>query len=116
MASALSGCAMPAAFIAAKQRSTARRTARSGMASGKTCSMELWARTIPNRMRDAVIRDLSADAVCLTMPGTRIICIVPQHLPSSIATHDAGKLRATFDRGIADALAHESELRTLLST
>ena len=44
-----------------------------------------------------------------------IFTINQTHLPCGVATRNQTRLRATFDLGVEDALAHREELRTLLT-
>lgn len=75
--------------------------------------MRLYARITPDGMRDAIIRDISTDVRSYKAPGAHVIFVSPSNLPCGIATRDKGKLTATFERGVADAVALEDELREL---
>lgn len=76
-------------------------------------AMRLYSATTPAPLRHAILRDTLTEATCLTLPGITIQCVMPQNLSVGAATRDQAKLRATFERGVADALALETELREL---
>lgn len=77
---------------------------------------EGYAAHIPKGMHDAVIRDISTDVFHMSAPEATVIAVAPRHLPAKNLTRSQKKLRATFARGVADALAIEKELRDLFST
>jgi predicted patatin/cPLA2 family phospholipase len=78
--------------------------------------MKLYAKRQPPGLRRALLHDLYTESVCMTIPGASIVCVFPKKLPARVATRDKAKLIATFDRGYADALALEKELRILFPT
>lgn len=78
-----------------------------------TLVMELYARMSPPGLKEAILRDLSEKAVCVTSPHASILCVRPERLPAHVATRSESRLCATFEAGIADAFAIEGELRAL---
>ena len=79
-------------------------------------STRLYATTLPPMLRQAIVRDISTKSVCVTVPDASIVCLMPEKLPAGLATRNKKKLRETFEHGVADALALESELRSLFNT
>ena len=75
----------------------------------------LYAHTRPKGLKDAVIRDINTQSVCMTIEGTTLLCVQPKQLPAGTLTRDKKKLEETFEIGVRDALAMEKELRDLLS-
>jgi predicted patatin/cPLA2 family phospholipase len=74
-----------------------------------------YAAHAPQGMHDAIIRDISTNVFAMKASGAHVIAVVPQNLPAWTFTRDQKKLQQTFDVGVADALAHEVELRSLFS-
>lgn len=73
--------------------------------------IEGYAAHIPQGMRDAIVRDISTSVFQMSAPGAEVIVIAPQNLPAGNLTRSQEKLQATFDQGVADALAIKKELR-----
>jgi predicted patatin/cPLA2 family phospholipase len=74
-----------------------------------------YAAHTPRGMHDAIIRDISTNVFAMSAPECRVVVVAPQNLPAGKLTRDQKKLQQTFDVGVADALAHEVELRSLFS-
>ncbi len=77
-------------------------------------ALEIYARMMPLGLGEAIRRDASASTTCVSGPGLEIVCVTPSILPASVYSKNEARLRQTFHRGVFDALAMESELRTLL--
>jgi predicted patatin/cPLA2 family phospholipase len=75
--------------------------------------VRLYSTLIARGMHDAIIRDISTDVKSFHATDAHIVFVSPTNLPCGSATHSKEKIRATFERGYNDALALESELRTL---
>lgn len=79
----------------------------------KKLLMRLWAHLVPLGLHDAVIRDISTDVKLFSAPHARVLFLSPQGLPCGTATRNKEKIKATFDRGVQDALALKDELQEL---
>ena len=81
----------------------------------KKIAMRLYTSVIPGGMRDAIIRDISTDTHHFSAPHANVLFVSPEKLPCAPLTHNKEKIKATFDRGVADALALKDELRALFA-
>jgi predicted patatin/cPLA2 family phospholipase len=86
-----------------------------GWTRDNSIAVRLYAHLTPPGMRDAIIRDITHDVTAYSAPHAKILLVSPQNLPCNSATHKKEKIRATFDRGVADALALKDELRKLFA-
>lgn len=64
-------------------------------------------------MRGAIIRDISVDVKAFHASNAHILFLSPTKLPCGSATHNKEKIKATFERGVQDALALKDELHAL---
>lgn len=76
---------------------------------------ETYALATPRSMREAIVRDIHSDATHITLPDKKMIIVSPQNLPIRTIANNREKLKATFARGMQDALALKDELRTLFA-
>lgn len=75
----------------------------------------LYAATVSSGLRRSLIHDMTMDSVHITEPSAKLIVVVPKRLPLRGSADNAkARVQATFDRGVADALALQDELRALL--
>ncbi|MBC7836901.1 hypothetical protein H7X87_03965, partial [Acetobacteraceae bacterium] len=80
----------------------------------KKSAMELYTLRFSKGLRNTIIKDINEFSLCMVADGATILCVSPENLPAGLLTRNKEKLTKTFQRGIADALALEEELRTLL--
>lgn len=71
---------------------------------------------MPKGIREAIRRDLATDVFHISAPGILVIVVNPLQLPAGKLTRDRKKLQATFEQGIADAIALRHELQNLFQT
>lgn len=81
----------------------------------RSLPMRLYSILVAQGMHDAVQRDVSTDVTAYHAAGARVILLNPTNLPCGSTTTKKNKLKATFDRGVADALALRDELRGLFA-
>ena len=81
----------------------------------KKIAMQLYTSVIPGGMRDAIFRDISTDTHHFSAPYANVLFVSPEQLPCAPLSHSKQKIKATFERGVADALALAPELRTLFN-
>jgi predicted patatin/cPLA2 family phospholipase len=79
----------------------------------RSLPMRLYSTLIARGMHDAVSRDISTDVTAYHASDARILFISPSNLPCGSATHSKEKIKATFERGVEDALALRDELQEL---
>lgn len=78
----------------------------------------LYASTVSEGLRRSIIHDMMKDSLHITLPEgkAKMILLIPKNLPvRSPADNRKDHVQATFDRGVADALALKDELSTLLA-
>lgn len=74
----------------------------------------LYASRVSQGLRRSIIHDMTKDSIHITIPEAKMILLVPKNLPvRNPADNRKDHVQATFDRGIADALALKDELHAL---
>jgi predicted patatin/cPLA2 family phospholipase len=76
--------------------------------------MRVYAHIAAKGLGDAVRRDISVSAVCLSASNKNIICLKPTVIAGAFA-HSKRELGETFEQGVRDALALRDELAALFS-
>lgn len=77
-------------------------------------ALQVYSHFVASGLGEAIRRDIASHAVCVVAPGATVLCIRPA-LRLGALTRSKVRLSAAFECGVADVLALESELRTLLN-
>lgn len=81
----------------------------------KKAAMKIYASSVPEGMHNAIIRDISHQAVHIRIRDVAMISVAPHNLRVGTTTRNPEKLRKTFEQGVENCLAIKDELRTLFT-